>query len=51
MPDYLVDVTDFDRRSAGAHAGLVVLHYDTDYGRISEVGGADHEWVVPKGSV
>ncbi|MBV8196359.1 MAG: PIN domain nuclease [Candidatus Dormibacteraeota bacterium] len=38
--------------SAAAHSvGLVVLHYDADFERIAEVGGAAHEWVVPQGSV
>jgi len=38
--------------SAAAHAaGLVVLHYDSDFDRIAEVGGAAHEWVVPQGSL
>jgi hypothetical protein len=38
--------------SASAHlANLVVLHYDEDFARIHEVGGAAHEWVVPRGTV
>ena len=27
-------------------AGLVVLHYDANFERIAQVGGAEHEWVV-----
>ena len=38
--------------SAAAHtAGLTVLHYDSDFERIVSAGGADHEWVVPHGSI
>lgn len=32
-------------------AGLIVLHYDSDFERIAEVGGAAHEWVAPPGSL
>jgi predicted nucleic acid-binding protein len=32
-------------------AGLVVLHYESDFERIAEAGGAAQEWVVPKGSI
>ncbi len=38
--------------SAAAQAsGLVVLHYDADFERIGSVGGAENEWVVPRGSI
>jgi predicted nucleic acid-binding protein len=37
--------------AAAQVAGLVVLHYDADFERLSTIGGADHEWVVPQGSV
>jgi hypothetical protein len=38
--------------SAAAHeASLVVLHYDADFERIAAVGGAPHEWVVPRGLI
>jgi predicted nucleic acid-binding protein len=37
--------------AAARAAGLVVLHYDTDFERIAEVGGAGQEWVVPQGSL
>jgi len=46
-----VPIPDLVISAAARHAGLVVLHYDTDYVRIAEVGGADQEWVVPQGSV
>ena len=46
-----VPIPDLVISAAAKHAGLVVLHYDTDFGRISEVGGADQEWVVRQGSV
>ena len=38
--------------SAAARASdLIVLHYDSDFERLAAVGGADHEWVVPRGSL
>jgi predicted nucleic acid-binding protein len=46
-----VSIPDLVIAAAAKHAGLVVLHYDADFERIADVGGADHEWVVPKGSV
>ncbi len=44
IPDLLIS-------AAAAVAGLVVLHYDNDFTLLAAVGGAQHEWVVPKGSV
>lgn len=32
-------------------AGLVVLHYDSDYDYVAEVTGQAMEWVVPRGTV
>ncbi len=46
-----VPIPDLIISAAAKHAGLVVLHYDSDFERIAGVGGPDHEWVVPKGSV
>ena len=46
-----VPIPDLVISAAAKHSGLVVLHYDPYYGRIFEVGGADHEWVVPQGSI
>jgi hypothetical protein len=44
VPDLLV--------AAAAEAqGLVVLHYDADFERISEVTSQPHHWVVPSGSI
>lgn len=44
VPDLLV--------AAAAEAqGLVVLHYDADFERISEVTSQPHQWVVPSGSI
>jgi hypothetical protein len=34
---------------ARAHSP-VVLHYDSDYDRITAVTGQPHEWIVPRGS-
>ncbi len=37
--------------AAIAHAhSAVVLHYDSDYERITEVTGQPHEWIIPRGS-
>ncbi len=46
-----VPILDLVMSAAAKHAGLVLLHYDTDFGRISQMGGADQEWVVRQGSV
>jgi predicted nucleic acid-binding protein len=32
-------------------AGLIVLHYDADFERVGAVGGAEQEWVAPRGSL
>lgn len=37
--------------AAAQRANLVVLHYDADFERLADIGGARHEWVVPPGSV
>lgn len=37
--------------AAAKHSGLIVLHYDADFARIEEVGGATQEWVVRQGSI
>lgn len=44
IPDLLVAAT-------AELAGLVVLHYDEDYDRVSALTGQPTEWVVPTGSV
>ena len=44
IPDLLV-------AAVAEGAGLVVLHYDADFDRISAVTGQRCEWVVPAGSV
>ncbi len=46
-----VPIPDLIISAAALKANLVVLHYDSDFGRIADVGGAAHEWVVPQGSV
>ncbi|MGR6966654.1 hypothetical protein ACU610_19520 [Geodermatophilus sp. URMC 61] len=35
--------------ATAAEHGPTVLHYDSDYERLSEVTGAAHEWVAPRG--
>ena len=44
IPDLLV-------AAAAEDAGLVVLHYEADFERISAVTGQKCEWVVPAGSI
>ncbi len=44
-------IPDLVIAAAAESAGLVVLHYDADFGRIAEVTGQAHDWVVPRGSV
>jgi predicted nucleic acid-binding protein len=46
-----VPIPDLVISAAARAAGLVVLHYHTDFERIAEVGGAAQEWVVPQGSL
>lgn len=46
-----VPIPDLVISAAARHAGLIVLHYDADFERIAEVGGARHEWVVPAGTI
>lgn len=48
--EHRVPIPDLIISAAALKANLVVLHYDTDFERIAEVGGAPHEWVVPRGS-
>jgi predicted nucleic acid-binding protein len=44
LPDLLV-------AAAAETAGLIVLHYDTDFDLIAAATGQSCEWVVPAGSV
>jgi predicted nucleic acid-binding protein len=46
-----VPIPDLVISAAAKHAGLVVLHYDSDFVRLADAGGAPHEWVVPQGSL
>jgi predicted nucleic acid-binding protein len=41
LPDVIVAAT-------AAEHGLTVLHYDSDYERLAEVTGIQHEWVAPR---
>lgn len=44
LPDLLV-------AAIGEIEGLTLLHYDADFGRISELTGQPTEWVVEQGTV
>ncbi len=44
VPDLLIAAT-------AEEAGLVVLHYDADFDRISAATGQPCEWVVPAGTI
>jgi predicted nucleic acid-binding protein len=46
-----VPIADLVISAAAKAAGLVVLHYDADFERIAEVGGAAQKWVFPHGSL
>lgn len=46
-----IPIPDLIISAAAKHAHLVVLHYDDDFARIRDVGGGDHEWVVPQGAI
>ena len=44
-------VPDLIIAAAAEGAGLVVLHYNSDFEHIASVTGQAHEWVVPRGSL
>lgn len=44
IPDLIIS-------AAARSAGLVVLHYDADFEPVGAVGGVEHEWVAPWGSL
>ena len=46
-----IPIPDLIISAAAKHARLVVLHYDEDFARIRQAGGARHEWVVPQGTI
>ncbi len=46
-----VPIPDLIIAAAAEHAGMVLLHYDSDFDRIAEVTGQAMEWVAPRGSV
>jgi predicted nucleic acid-binding protein len=46
-----IPIPDLVISAAAKHAHLVVLHYDDDFARIRDAGGARHEWVVPQGTI
>lgn len=46
-----VPIPDLVISAAARRHDLVVLHYDRDFGRLAAVGGAEHDWVVPRGSL
>lgn len=46
-----VPIPDLIIAAAAEHAGMVLLHYDSDFDRIAAVTGQALEWVVPRGSV
>ncbi len=44
-------IADLMVAAAAEHAGLTVLHYDSDFDLIASVTGQPTQWVVPRGSV
>lgn len=44
IPDLMIS-------AAALRSNLIVIHYDSDFELLAAIGGAPHEWVVPKGSV
>ena len=44
IPDVIISAT-------ARASDLIVLHYDSDFERLAAIGGADHEWIVPRGSL
>ncbi len=53
-PPYLIDksaLADLIVAAVAEQAGVVLLHYDSDFDRIAAVTGQAAEWVVPRGTV
>jgi predicted nucleic acid-binding protein len=46
-----IPIPDLVISAAARHANLIVLHYDENFARLHDVGGAPHEWVAPRGSL
>lgn len=44
-------IADLIVAAAAEQAGLIVLHYDSDFETIASVTGQPTEWVVPRGSI
>lgn len=45
-----IPIADLVISAAAQAASLTVLHYDSDFERIADAGGAAQEWVMPRGS-
>ena len=43
-------IVDVMVATTAAEHGLIVLHYDRDFERLSEVTGSGEEWVIPAGT-
>ena len=46
-----IPIPDLVIAAAADSAGLAVLHYDSDFDRITEATGVPTEWVVPRGTL
>jgi hypothetical protein len=46
-----IPIPDLVISAAAAKSNLAVLHYDADFERIADIGGARQEWVVRRGSI
>ena len=46
-----VPIPDLIVAAAAEAVGLIILHYDSDFERISDVSSVRNEWVVPRGSL
>jgi predicted nucleic acid-binding protein len=46
-----IPVNDLLVAAAAEHAGLTMLHYDSDFDTIASVTGQATEWIVSRGSV
>ncbi|MGH9056019.1 MAG: PIN domain nuclease [Acidimicrobiales bacterium] len=46
-----VPIPDLVISAAALAVDLTVLHYDSDFERIADAGGASQEWVIPRGSL
>ena len=51
LGQHRLPIPDLIISAAAMASDLIVLHYDSDFERLAAVGGADQEWIAPRGSL